>query len=72
MCQGCRTEPIDYTKKPVEVAHLGLHAHQCTDCRHFFSCYQDPCRLRGTDLGDQWTCGCVALRLDLEHPLVAA
>ena len=46
MCRACRLEP-DPERQPVVVAHLGLHAHHCSECGKLRTCYMDPCRFRG-------------------------
>ena len=46
MCRACRLEP-DPERQPVVVAHLGLHAHHCSECGLLRTCYADPCAYRG-------------------------
>lgn len=46
MCVACRLEP-NPEQKPVEVAHLGLHAHTCSECGKLRTCYVNPCAFRG-------------------------
>lgn len=63
MCKACRLEP-DTEHQPVQVAHLGLHAHTCSECGLLRTCYQNPCatRARGDNVRDSrqvltpWIC----------------
>jgi|HubBroStandDraft_4_1064222.scaffolds.fasta_scaffold02675_2 hypothetical protein len=34
------------TRLPVKIAHLGLHAHTCTECLKLRTCYVKPCVTR--------------------------
>jgi hypothetical protein len=45
---GLREHPLPASeRKPVEVARLGLHAHNCSECGALCICYQRPCEFRG-------------------------
>jgi hypothetical protein len=55
MCRACRLEP-DPERKPVAVAHLGLHAHTCSECGKLRTCYANPCVARGRGDDKGWVC----------------
>jgi len=45
---GLRETPVPASeRKPVEVARLGMHAHNCSECGALCICYRNPCALRG-------------------------
>ncbi len=54
---GLRETPLEAShRKPVEIARLGLHAHNCSECGSLCICYRRPCEMRGR-VGVQILCG---------------